>query len=101
MDAGVRMRLSGRRRRGFSFSDQRVDAPPPSAIKHDEQEKPAIEDSQFAFVRNLWSGARNRKTLGHRRWGVGHVDHEIGHGILTAADECDQPRSTSQRYMIP
>src|SRR6266566_4090642 len=80
------------RRCSFPLPDQRVNAPASSAIKHDEQEKPAIEDCQFAFVRDLWSGARDRKKLRHRSWSVGHVNHKISYCHLAAADECGQPR---------
>src|SRR2546427_7465028 len=53
--------------RSFFPAHHCINAPASSAIKDDEQEKPAIEDSQLAFVRNLWSSARNREKLGHRR----------------------------------
>src|SRR5207302_6571117 len=78
-----------RRRRLSRFStEDSVETPTSSAVKHHEQEEPAIKNGQLAFVRDLWSGARDRKKLRHRRWGVGHVNHEISHGHLAAADEC-------------
>ena len=74
-----------------AFTDHRINAPASGAIKHDKQKKPAIEDSQLAFVRNLWSGTRDWEKLGHWRWGVGHMDHKISHCHLTTADESSDP----------
>src|SRR6266403_3325866 len=66
-------------------------------IRHYKQEEPAIEDSEFAFVRNLWSGARDWKKLGHRRWGVGHVNHEISHSHFAARNESGDAREQPER----
>ena len=51
----------------FSFPDQRINAPAAGAVEENEQEEPAIEDRQLAFVRNFWSGARDWEKRGHWR----------------------------------
>src|SRR5262249_61744190 len=88
-------------RRRSAHEENRIEAPAARPVEKHEEKYPAIKDRELAVIGKFFSSARDREKFCHRRRRTRNMNHEVGVGERTAANERGQTRQESESNHEP